>query len=220
LALNKKFAGIAGGITAIGATVALTAGTFSYFTDSAHSAGGADVAFGTLKLTPLGGAAGKTFDITNAAPGETVYETTDENALCFENSGSLPGLLRLGFVADGPLNGGANPAGFNDNVLLTLGGLPDSSGLNGEHTLQYVIDHSANGVETVGVNPDRGTPNYDNGGVKCIPLKVAIAGDAGNGLQGAAGGFSLKADLIQVNSVDGHPRGSVPAFPAKSATQP
>ena len=52
MAINKKFAAIAGGATAIGATVALTAGTFSFFSDSATAGGGANsVQFGTLELS-------------------------------------------------------------------------------------------------------------------------------------------------------------------------
>jgi hypothetical protein len=212
---KKKIFGALGGVAALGATVALTAGTFSYFSDSAQGTGGADVTFGTLQLTPLGGAIGKTFTIDNAIPGETVVSTTEDDALCFENSGSIPGLLRLGFVADGPEAGGTNSISFNKNVLVTLDGLPASSGLNGEHTLQYVLDHSAGGVETVVVNPDKGDPNYGDGGVKCIPMTVRISGDAGNDLQGATGGFSLRADLLQTNTNDGHVVGATPGFPVQ-----
>jgi hypothetical protein len=77
LTAKKKLAGAFGGVVAIGATIALTAGTFSYFSDSANSTGGGgDVAFGTVKLTLLNDSADTPFVVTKAKPGATVSRRT------------------------------------------------------------------------------------------------------------------------------------------------
>jgi hypothetical protein len=198
LTAKKKLAGAFGGVVAIGATIALTAGTFSYFSDSANSTGGGgDVAFGTVKLTLLNDSADTPFVVTKAKPGATVFEADE---LCFENSGNLDAVLRLQFVPEN------NPIGFNDAVLIESYGWNKTPALNGTHTLAQNAAASQAGAL---LEP------MEAGRQKCIPITVSIDPKAGNELQDKAGSFSLQADLIQ--DVAGVPAPAFPA-PAKPAT--
>jgi hypothetical protein len=204
LTAKKKLAGAFGGVVAIGATVALTAGTFSYFSDSAtETGGGGDVEFGTLELTTLDGAAQVPFVIEDAAPGKTVIELTgNDNSICFQNTGSLNGVLRVQFVPK------ANPIGFNNAVLIKTAGFSDpaATALNGTHTLAENAKVSENGSVLAPM---------DKGRIKCIPITVSIAPGAGNELQGVTGGFTLVADLIQ--DVAGVQAPSFPAQPVDAS---
>jgi len=199
---KKKLAGALGGVAVLGAPVALTAGTFSYFSDASTKNGaGGHVGFGTVKLTPLDGAANLPFDVTGAKPGDTVVDLTGEtNSVCFENSGTLLSVLRMSFV---PNSG--NPLGFNDDVLIATNGFDPRDGLNGTHTLADAAKNSVSGVSL---------PTMGGGDVKCIPLTVSIKPTAGNELQGKSGGFTLKVDLVQTN--DGWVDPAV-GFPAPKA---
>jgi hypothetical protein len=191
---KKKLAGALGGVAALGATVALTAGTFSYFSDSATVNGASGtVRNGTLSLELLDGAADAPININNAAPGSTVLQTT----LSFHNGGTLDGLLRVGFVADG-----ANSEAFDKAVLISVKGVP---GLvdNQKYTLEEL---NGDTVNLAPMYPDR---------YKSIPITVTIDPAAGNDLQGEEGSFTLKADLVQDSN--GAP---APAFPAAPAVAP
>jgi hypothetical protein len=211
LTLNKKLAGAFGGLVAIGATVALTAGTFSYFSDSAIVPGG-EVTFGTLDLSLQGGAA-EEFTIANAKPGATVYRGTDnpkeDKALCFTNAGTLDGVLRLQFLPNA-----GNTAALEKAVLIEIGGFstyPASDPvLKGKNTLESNISKSAGGVNA--------SPVYA-GQTKCVSMTVSIDAAAGNAVQGATGGFTIQADLVQhAGGNDIYPASPAPAFPAAPAT--
>jgi hypothetical protein len=216
VALNKKFAAVAGGMTAIGAAVALSAGTFSYFTDSAHVAGGSGtVNMGTLKLNLLSGdgSAQKSFTVTDAEPGATVFQTTDDNAICFENSGTMPGILRLKVTPTS-----ANEA-FNKAVIIDSAGFStyaESAPLNSPQTLSDAATLTANGLNVAQLGADRGAKDWDS--IKCIPLTVSIDPAADNAIQGLEGGFTIQADLIQGRASDINPAGDhAPSFPAAPA---
>ncbi len=179
LTAKKKLAGAFGGVVAIGATIALTAGTFSYFSDSANSTGGGgDVAFGTVKLTPqrLGRHAVRGH---KAKPGATVFEADE---LCFENSGNH---RRRAPVA---VRSEEQPERVQQRRADRTYGWNKTPALNGTHTLAQNAAASQAGAL---LEP------MEAGRQKCIPITVSIDPRAGNELQGKAGGFSLQADLVQ-----------------------
>jgi hypothetical protein len=211
LTAKKKLAGAFGGIVAIGATVALTAGTFSYFSDSNSQQVG-EVQFGTLDLVPQEGAASQQFTVSGAKPGDVLLKKTD---FSFRNAGTMNGELRISFVpthAAGTTDEQA--AAFDDAVLITLAGVPGF--VNGKaYTLDEVATATANGLRlaTLGHGAD------NDWAIKGFPVTVTIDPEAGNVVQGVQGGFELVADLVQ-GDADGYAEYPDPSFPAAPATQP
>jgi hypothetical protein len=198
MALNKKVAGAISGLTAIGATVALTAGTFSYFSDS-QSLKGNTVEFGTLKLAP-GHGNFTDFQITEATPGTVVYNGTDnpgeQPALCFENTGSMYGVLQLKIVPDA-----GNIQEFNDNVRVEFKGYntyPESTILKGANTLQQYENAPLANASWV-------APAGDDHALKCATMIVSVDKAAPNELQGVGGGFSIEAKLVQKEQNGNYP---------------
>jgi hypothetical protein len=213
VALNKKFAAIAGGVTAIGATVALTAGTFSYFTDS----GSVDraVNFGTLDLNLQQGAA-KNITIDHAAPGQTVLPTT---AMTFYNSGDMDGVVRIRFVpthAPETSKTLGAAAAYDEAILVTLDGvsdLPVSDRGNNTYSLRELKEDTASGLYLATLSHGGKKDDY---AYKGFGMSVSIDPEAGNVLQGVSGGFKIEADLVQ--TVNGGFAG-VP-FVTQPVTQP
>jgi hypothetical protein len=192
VALNKKFAAIAGGVTAIGATVALTAGTFSYFTDS----GSVDraVNFGTLNLNLQQGAA-KNVTIDHAAPGQTVLPTTP---MTFYNSGDMDGVARIRFVpTHAPQTTDPAKAAYDKAILVTLDGvsdLPLSDRGNNTYSLHELEGDTASGLYLATLSHGG---KKDGNAYKGFAMSVSIDPEAGNVLQGVSGGFKIEADLVQ-----------------------
>src|SRR3954451_20616147 len=89
---KKKIFGALGGVAALGATVALTAGTFSYFSDSTSQEN--KVEFGTLDLSFDEGAE-QPFAFDGVAPGEDLVKN---RVLSFSNKGDVTGDLRIRFL--------------------------------------------------------------------------------------------------------------------------
>jgi hypothetical protein len=207
---KKKLFGALGGVAALGATVALTAGTFSYFSD-ANSQQAGQVQFGTLNLVPQEGAAEQKFNVPNAAPGDTVLEKTD---FSFRNTGTMNGELRISFVptyATGTTD--EQKDAFDDAVLITLAGVPGFE--NGKaYTLEEVATETALGLRIATLS--HGNDDY---ATKGFPVTVAIDSQAGNAVQGVQGGFKLVADLVQ-GDADGYAEYPDPSFPAAPVTQP
>jgi predicted ribosomally synthesized peptide with SipW-like signal peptide len=86
---TKKKLGAAGAsAAAVGAAIALTAGTFSYFSDATHADG--SVHYGTVKLGNH--FSGADLNLNNMYPGKTVTRTWN-----LANNGSIDGKLRIGF---------------------------------------------------------------------------------------------------------------------------
>src|SRR4051794_8140697 len=205
---KKKIFGALGGVAALGATVALTAGTFSYFSDSNTQQAGT-VQFGTLDLVPEEGAAVQQFNIPNAKPGDTVLA---QKAFSFRNAGTMNGELRLAFVptfATGTT--GKQKDAFEDAVLITVAGLPGFKD-GQEYTVDEVVAKTAGGLHI-------GTMSYgdDDYATKGFPVTVTIDPAAGNDVQGVSGGFKIVADLVQGDEggIAGYPAPSFPAAPAK-----
>jgi hypothetical protein len=206
---KKKFVGALAGIAVVGATVAVTSGTFSYFSDSTTLAGaGGSVSMGTIKLE-AGSSAGNTpFSITNAKPGQTILVSS----LGFSNTGSLGGVLRLKFIPDP-----TNSAEFNNDVLISLDGngyYPASVPLNSLQTLAFDANLTKDGMQV--------SPMFA-GRHKSMPITVKIDPNAGNALQGQSGSFTIEADLIQATDDPAGSPASIPdnptaAFPAPPAS--
>ena len=211
LTFKKKITAALGAVAVVGASIAMTAGTFSYFSDSANITGaGGNVTMGTLKLA-VGSSAGNTaFNITNVAPGATVLTSS----IGFDNLGSLDGALRLRIVPNG-----GNTAAFNNAVIIKLDGFgfyPASVGLNGAHSLAYDAALTSGGVLASPMfgSADLRAAGTTQGRHKSIPITVSIDPTAGNTLQGATGGFTIQADLLQASAtVAGGNTGGVPADP-------
>ena len=205
---KKKLFGALGGVAALGATVALTAGTFSYFSDSATVNGGsADITYGKLTLA-LGDSAPAAHAVRakRVAPGQVIFDKD----LSFINTGDMDGELRIGFTGTNP-----GDATFNHNVQITLtgAGLPDGT---------YRLDDlAAKTTEDHGIHVYTLSAHAGDESVKGIHMKVTIDPQAGNELQGASGGFTLQADLRQSNGGGrGDSDGQDQAFPATHAPQP
>jgi hypothetical protein len=198
---KKKLVGAIGGVAALGATVALTAGTFSYFSDSGSVKG--DVSFGTLELELQEGAA-EDFSFDKAAPGQTVLPTKN---MTFFNAGDMDGELRVRFSEKDPA-----ADAYNKALLVTLKGF---SGIaNGTYTLDELAAKTAGGYHLA--NLTHGGVN-DGYAYKGFQMTVAVDKNAGNELQGAEGGFTLEADLVQ-SGADGRAlEYPAPAFPAAPA---
>jgi hypothetical protein len=203
LTAKKKLAGAFGGLVALGATVALTAGTFSYFSDSNTQQAGT-VEFGTLDLVPEEGAASQQFDITGAKPGDTLLE---QKAFSFRNAGTMNGELRLAFVPTFAQGTTAKQKdAFEDAVLITVAGLPGFT--DGQpYTLDDVVAKTAGGLHV-------GTMSYGNDdyATKGFPVTVTVDPAAGNAVQGVSGGFKIVADLVQ-GDADGYAQYPDPSFP-------
>jgi len=133
--MNKKLATSVGAVAIVGAAIALTAGTYSYFHDE-QTAGPQTVHAGTLKLA-IGGSATSTHDYGNVAPG-----WSDPETITFQNTGSVNGTLTLTGTASGdsPLLSDievhvSDPAGVPGFNLASVNGLSDSFPLAAGQTL-------------------------------------------------------------------------------------
>jgi hypothetical protein len=206
VALNKKFAAIAGGVTAVGATVALTAGTFSYFSD-AHTGPDNAVTFGTLDLVAQEGAAQQVIDLGNAKPGDLVL---DGAPFSFHNAGTIDGALRIRFVPHA--NGSKEQiTAYENAVLISLSGV-DGFDEGKQYTLAQAADITEGGRWIYNLLHDGEEGGNDTKG---FAVTVSIDPNAGNAVQGVTGGFALEADLVQSD------RSGKPAqYPAPSFQQP
>jgi hypothetical protein len=200
---KKKIFGALGGVAALGATVALTAGTFSYFSDSGSQE--STVEFGTLGLSMNEGAA-QPFEIVGAAPGTTVIRP---QAVSFGNTGDLQGELRIGFVSEAPAGATAEEqSAFEDALLFSFVGILD----NKTYTLAELEEATQGGLRIATLTGEGDPEGYDTKGFQ---MTVAVDPTAGNILQGFEGGFTLEADLVQGDEggIAGSPAPDFPAAP-------
>jgi hypothetical protein len=201
---TKKKLGAAGAsVAAVGAAIALTAGTFSFFSDQATGAP-QKVTTGTLELSFYGSGV-KTTDVTDAKPGAT-FETGD---LHFKNTGSIEGLPRLGIT-------GISSTQFGKDVQIKFDGVYDLSGKSGSKddcandwcTLNHVRNLT-NGSGALVKTPPHGLAGTQSKG---ISYKLRIRPNAT--LQNESGSFKFVGDLVQDDS-SGDP--TITHFPAPSA---
>jgi predicted ribosomally synthesized peptide with SipW-like signal peptide len=176
---KKKLGAIVGGVAVVGAAVALTAGTFSYFSSTQNESG--TVGSGTLHLDLSAGQVGNANALTgsNIAPGWVGSQT-----LTLTNSGSLDGELRV------QLGNTSADAALEHDLVLTIG---DANG----HTLasnipldQVVTAGSAtNGVDAGPLAA---------GASETYTLTLSLPSTAGNEAQGKSVTVDFKAALLQV----------------------
>jgi hypothetical protein len=115
----------------------------------------------------------------------------------------MAGELRIKFVADNP-----KAKAFNDAVLITVYGVPGfTDGVPTPLTEAVKITKDGGHLANTFMEGEDDGIMY-----KGISFAVSIDPNAGNALQGTAGGFTLEADLVQSN--DGEPAYPAPAFPA------
>jgi predicted ribosomally synthesized peptide with SipW-like signal peptide len=189
---TKKKLGAAGAsVAAVGAAIALTAGTFSYFSDS-QTGQAQQVSAGTLKLHLGGTAESNPISLTNAKPGDSSKSRT----INFVNKGSVSGEVRIGITGYGGKNC------LNDVHLNIPSG---ANTLNGDNSVSDDITNSKGGVRIA---------DLGKGDTKSFAFTVNIPGNVDNELQGKTCGFKIVADLVQIDS-----SGVVgsPGFPANKA---
>ncbi|MGH3435982.1 MAG: TasA family protein [Sciscionella sp.] len=85
--MNKKFAIAVGAVAVIGAAMAVTAGTYSYFSAQQHTPASTRTA-GTLTLDLGRTVSGDTIDLDTLKPGDSISET-----LTLQNTGNVTGEL-------------------------------------------------------------------------------------------------------------------------------
>jgi predicted ribosomally synthesized peptide with SipW-like signal peptide len=182
---KKKIGGGVAGVAAVGAAVALTAGTFSYFSSQQNSPS-QKVEAGTLTLKAGGnGTSSAKSSFSNVRPGYTSSKRT----ITFHNAGSMAGRLRLQVVGYGSDT-------FKDDVHLTFTG---AGQLNGDHSIADDVSESEDGTPIV--------HKFGKGSYKSIGFRVHVPSDVNNELQGKVGGFKIRADLVQTDK-DGNLVGS------------
>jgi hypothetical protein len=193
MSAQKKIVGAIGGLTAIAATVALTAGTFSYFSEAKTIDGaGGTVSMGTLHLTAGTTAGTQAFSINNAKPGDTVLSAN----LGFTNTGTIDGVLNLEIKPNG-----GNSQALNDAIIIDLDGFGaynESAPFNNPTPLTTLA-----AAGEFNASPMFGAKNGQPGRHKSMPIKVTIDPQAGNDIQGLSGGFTVVATLVQAGSPNG-----------------
>ena len=197
------------GLSASAAAVAMAGGTYSFFSDNVPNVTGATTTFGTLSLTAGLNDASMPVTVTNAKPGDVIQT----GSLAFHNAGTIDGALRLKIVPDA-----SNSTAFNNDVIITIVGVgyyPASDPLaSGTETLAQASALTATGLPV--------SPMFA-GRYKNFSYTVSVDPNAGNELQGATGGFTIQADLVQAGNDTSTPpiQGAIidgtPSFPAPAA---
>ena len=173
--MNKKLATSVGAVAIVGAAVALTAGTYSYF-HAEQTVGPQTVHAGTLGLG-LGSVNTQvnTLDLSNAAPGET-YQGT----FSVFNTGTIDGNLSFDITGD---------AGALGNALIVEVDDPSNH--------QIVAPRPANSILNTTYQAGILPGTHD---ARTYTLKVTFDPNAENDFQNAAAKFSVDASLVQVHS--------------------
>lgn len=177
---NRKLATAAGGVAIVAAAIALTAGTYSYFSDQ-NTNDPAGTKAGTLRVAVDGMRNASKVDVQNIAPGQSVA-----HRFTVTNTGSLPGRLYL------KLNTTDNVGDILDNALI--GHVYD---LTGNHNVAYGNPFSS---MTRAAFPASDAGVLGPGDSKTFQLNLRFPNGApahDNLYQGAVTGFSVKARLDQ-----------------------
>jgi predicted ribosomally synthesized peptide with SipW-like signal peptide len=170
MASLKKVAAVVGGLAVVSAAVALTAGTYAYFSDS-HTVPAETVQTGSLRLDIVvdhGGSTGA-INFSNAEPGSSQTET-----VTFTNSGTVSGYLRVA----------VRPTVTNvleDTLQVQL---PGSRPI----PLAQAANYASSGF---------GMPLLAPGRSVTFPVTVSIPSSVGNEAQGLTAAFDIVADLLQ-----------------------
>ncbi|RCW45265.1 camelysin-like metallo-endopeptidase [Halopolyspora algeriensis] len=195
---NKKLAAGIGGVTAVAAAVAISAGTFAAFSDTEQR--GVVATGGTMDLQITNSQYGDVFgengivDVGTVSPGETVGKAK----FTAKNAGDVAGNLSIDLQAlkddgngfTGPEEGadgengvdGASEGELLENLVLTINGGGNS------HTLEDLDDISVDNLATL-----------EGGESINYTLKLSVK-DAGNEIQGDTAKFKMVANLDQVQN--------------------
>jgi spore coat-associated protein N len=175
---RKKLGVVVGGVAVVGAAVALTAGTFSYFSDS-QSSSAATAKTGTLTLhlgMDQNGTAGH-IKADNIAPGWSDTET-----FTISNTGSLDGEVWV------TLKDTAN----SDAVLESAMTL---NALNASMPVSQALSYTKSGVDL---------GKLAAGTTKTYTITFDLPSTTGNEVQGKQLGMSIQADLEQIDNAAPH----------------
>ncbi len=167
--MKKKLATAIGGVAVVGAAVSLTAGTFSYFSDTATSSP-QTFSTGTLKI---GGSYQQAISVSNAIPGASA--TT---SFTIKNVGTVPGYLSMAL-----LDQGSDPV-----MLKNLSICLDSMGCA---PLGVAEATTANGYSFGEIDPGSSK-------TFTVTVTLPDSGVAQNDLQGAQASAAVKATLKSV----------------------
>jgi predicted ribosomally synthesized peptide with SipW-like signal peptide len=176
--MKRKVTAAVGGLAVVGAAVAISAGTYSYFTDTEGS-GTQSVGTGTLNLEVGGTAVSEPFAAKNVAPGWSESKT-----FSIENTGSLPGKLRVSVSNTGD-------AELREATDLTISGpgiSPTTVPLSALNASGYVLPSP-----------------YElpaGGGPYTFDVTLSIPAEEGNAIQGQNAQFKATFDLLQETAPD------------------
>jgi predicted ribosomally synthesized peptide with SipW-like signal peptide len=179
---KKKLGAVIGGIAVVGAAVALTAGTFSYFSDSqTTAAGGATTGTLTLNLGVNQNGTAGAINATNIAPGWTQTES-----FTVTNTGSLDGEAWISL----------KEAGKSSKAL--------ENAMNIDAMGRSVPVSTAVGMSRNGIDMGK----LAAGKSKTYTITFVLPSTAGNDVQGQSLALQIQTDLEQITN--GAP-GVVPA---------
>jgi predicted ribosomally synthesized peptide with SipW-like signal peptide len=167
---KKKLGTAVGSVAVVGAAIALTAGTFSYFSDT-HAGPAQRVHTGSLKV---GGSLSQPFDAKNIAPG---YDQSRDFTVT--NDGSLPGDLSLSVKYSGN-------AALEDALQLCYPGQKCQS-------VTDLVNSTKNNPIDVGRVDKQGSKTFT------VELKFPDTGQPQNKLQNRTGHIKVVEHLRQIN---------------------
>ncbi len=173
MASPKKVAAVVGGLAVVSAAVALTAGTYAYFSDS-HTVPAATIQAGSLHLDVVVDHSGGTgaIDFKNAEPGGAQTEN-----VTFTNGGTVSGYLRVA----------VRPTVTNALVTALQIQLPGGPLI----PLAQAADYSTSGFGTTLLAPGKSVS---------FPVVISIPTAVGNTVAGEAAAFDIVADLLQADN--------------------
>lgn len=200
---KKKVGAALGSAAVVAAAIALSAGTYSYFSDR-NTAPDQVVTGGTLQLTVGGGGIDAPLNYANVEPGWS----SDAETFTYHNNGTLDGRLRIRILPNAN-----NSAACNKDVNIQGAGFDKAPQLNTKETLAEAYAYTKTGAWVADLYGGAVTGD-GNGRYKSVPFTVSVDPAAGNELQGKRCGFKIQADLVQIaHGAEAHQ----PAFPAAPA---
>jgi predicted ribosomally synthesized peptide with SipW-like signal peptide len=200
---KKKVGAALGSAAVVAAAIALSAGTYSYFSDR-DTAPDQTVTAGTLQLAVGGSGVSSPMHFTNVEPGWVGESRT----FTYHNNGTLDGRLRIRILPDA-----SNSATCNQAVNIQGDGFDKAPQLNTKETLAQAYQYTKNGSWVADMYGGKSTGD-GNGRYKSVPFIVSVDSVTGNALQGQQCGFKIQADLVQLgNGADGN-QAKFPAAPA------
>lgn len=194
---KKKLATAGGSVAIVAAAIAMTAGTYSYFSDDATAAPNS-IKAGTLNVTVGGSAQDVPFNAVNVAPGTGA----GSKMLDITNAGSLPGTLTLRLVKDSDTE---NDCGSESERVVDPTCGSDNSGELGSEMIITAYDPTwTNQIRSNTVNSWASAPALNlgqlgSGETKKMPIGTWINAAVNNKIQSDSTSFHFEVRLDQVH---------------------